>query len=74
MFPNYLRSQNTETSRFVFWQTGHYKYQIEMYDRDTGKLIVRLNRCKSYEDVSRQFDTMVNEVIESEEQGVFFKN
>ena len=58
MYPAFMRSSYNDCAKFVMWNTGNYKYQIEIVDRISNKVLSTINYSKPYEFVSKEFDQL----------------
>lgn len=60
-YPHYIRAEKTLDCRFVLWQTNHYQYEIDVYDRKQNKIVSKLTFNTSYEEVSKYLDDLVDQ-------------
>lgn len=60
MLPHFLRSKTTKNTKYIFWQTGNFDYQIEMRDANTMKPFSHINLHKSYEEASIKFEELTS--------------
>lgn len=61
-YPHFLRVVNTPDTKFLLWQTDHYKYRIEMFDRGDMSLQAAVNYNTSYEHASKEFEALTEDV------------
>jgi len=60
VYPHFMRVVNTNDTKFLLWNTGNYRYRIEIFDRKDMKLLSAINYDKPYEFVSSEFDAIVS--------------
>lgn len=58
IYPHFMRVVNTNDTKFLLWNTGNYKYRIEIFDRKDMKLISAINYDKNYEYVVEEFERL----------------
>ena len=60
-YPHYIRAEKTLDVRFILWQTDHYQYEIDVYDRKQNKIVSKLTFNTSYEEVSKYLEDLVDQ-------------